>query len=226
MSAKPLFASLFGKSPIQPIHDHLDECVATAALLPGFFESVLEENWQATETMYDRIAEAEERADALKKNVRLSLPRTLFLPFARDDLLELLAAQDHVANAVKDVAGLVLGRRMKFPESMHEELTLFVGSGVTAVRLLSDSAGELSSLIQGGFSGHKIDALKSIIEKLEDAESEADNIERMLRRKLFALENELPSVDALFMYQTIELIGEIADSAQLAGDRLIQLLGN
>lgn len=226
MPAKSIFASLFSKSPIQPIHDHMDVCVETAVLLPVFFSRVLAQDWSAAEATYNDIADAEERADDLKKQIRLGLPRSLFLPFSRDDLLDLLTAQDHVANTVKDVAGLVLGRQMKFPTSLHGELTSFVDASVTAVQFLSDGTDELSTLIQAGFSGQKIAALKVIIENLGEAESTTDVIERSLRQQLFALEDELPSVDVIFMYETIEIIGAVADSAQHAGNRLIQLLGS
>jgi hypothetical protein len=45
---------------------------------------------------------------------------------ARRDLLELLTMQDKVANKAKDIAGLILGRKMEFPESIGPQLREFV----------------------------------------------------------------------------------------------------
>ena len=54
----------------------------------------------------------------MKRDIRLHLPKSIFLQVSRSDILELLAAQDRVANKAKDIAGLTLGRKMVFPEKI------------------------------------------------------------------------------------------------------------
>ena len=47
-----------------------------------------------------------------------------------------------------------------------------------------------------------------------------------LRAALYEIENTLNPVDAVFMYQVIELVGEIADMAERVGRRLELLLSH
>ena len=64
------------------------------------------------------IVTMENEADELKKELRLRLPSTLFMPIDRRDVLEVLTMQDMVAGSARDVAGLIIGREMQFPKSM------------------------------------------------------------------------------------------------------------
>ena len=51
----------------------------------------------------------------------MKLPRGLFLPIDRTDLLELVTQQDKLANYAKDIAGRMIGRQFGIPEEMQEE---------------------------------------------------------------------------------------------------------
>ncbi len=42
------------------------------------------------------------------------------MPVDRRDVLEVLTMQDMVAGSARDVAGLIVGRDMQFPDSMEE----------------------------------------------------------------------------------------------------------
>ena len=41
-----------------------------------------------------------------------------------------------------------------------------------------------------------------------------------IRTQLFAVENELPPVQVIFLYRIIEWVGDLADLAQRVGSRL------
>lgn len=47
----------------------------------------------------------------MKKALRHHLPRSLFMPMDRRDLLDVLLMQDKIINVAKDIAGLVVGRK-------------------------------------------------------------------------------------------------------------------
>lgn len=107
------FISLFGRSPIGPMQQHIAKAHECAAGLLPFFRAVIAEDWAQVEQVQQDMVRLEQEADRLKKNVRMHLPKSLFLPVPRSDLLELLSVQDKVANRAKDIAGLMLGRRMR-----------------------------------------------------------------------------------------------------------------
>src|SRR3990167_8940091 len=108
--------NLFGPSPIKPIEQHMRKVYQCSKQLAGFFDAVIANQWTLAQQIKDKIDLLEHDADALKRMVRLHLPTGLFLPVARTDLLELLNAQDRIANRSKHIAELVVSRQMQIPQ--------------------------------------------------------------------------------------------------------------
>ena len=218
------FASLFGKSPIKPLQEHMTAVVECAEQLTPFFDAAIAGDWQAAAERHNAIGEAEHRADELKKQLRLHLPKSLFMPMSRSDLLELLSVQDTVANRAKDISGVMLGRKMAIPEPLQEQIKEFVAASIAVAQQALKAINELDELLETGFGGREIDFIEKLIERLDELEDTTDGLERELRHKLFALEQQLPAVDVMFLYQTIDGIGELADRAERVGGRLQLLL--
>lgn len=216
--------SLFGKSPIKPLQEHMSAVVQCAQLLSDFFAAAIAGDWKAAEAQHAAIGNAEHRADELKKQLRLHLPKSLFMPMSRSDLLELLSTQDKVANAAKDISGIMLGRQMAIPAPLQEQLKEFVTASIAVAQQALKAINELDELLETGFSGGEIDFIEKLIERLDELEDTTDKLERELRHKLFALEADLPPVDVMFLYQTINGIGQLADHAERVGGRLQLLL--
>lgn len=224
MSKSNPFTSLFGKSPIKPMQDHMSAASETANQLIPFFEAVIADDWQKAETIQQRIAEKENRADELKREVRLHLPKSLFLPVARSDLLELLSIQDAVANCARDIAGIMLGRKMSIPPALQPKILEFVHAAVEASDFALKAINELDELLQTGFRGREVKVVETLILELDDREHLADKLEVEIRAQLFAIEDGLPPVDVMFLYKAIEWIGELSNRAQRVGSRLELLM--
>src|SRR5438874_135524 len=109
------FLNLFGRSPVRPLEAHMSKVAVCVTALRPFFDAVFANDWLAADASRETIAQLEHEADILKRDLRLHLPKGLFLPVSRSDLLSLLTVQDRLANCAKDIAGIVLGRRMLFP---------------------------------------------------------------------------------------------------------------
>ena len=218
------FISLFGRSPIGPMQQHIAKAHECAANLVPLFQAITEEDWERVEQIQKEMARLENEADKLKKSVRQHLPKSLFLPVPRSDLLELLSVQDKVANRAKDIAGLMLGRCMTVPAPLQPQMLAFVQRSVDASCQALKALKELDSLLETGFGGRETSLVESMVEELEAIENDTDRIQVEVRRELFRLESELPPVDVMFLYQIIEWIGDVADRAQRVGNRLEQLL--
>ena len=90
--------NMFGSSPIRPLQQHMSKVQACVSALPAFFEAVIEDDWDKAVEKQREISKMEGAADDLKKDLRLNLPKGLFLPVSRRDLLEILTMQDRIAN--------------------------------------------------------------------------------------------------------------------------------
>ncbi|MFI8606748.1 TIGR00153 family protein [Pseudomonas sp. NPDC077186] len=218
------FVSLFGRSPIGPMQQHIAKANECAANLVPFFEAVMAEDWDRVEQVQQEMSRLEHEADKLKKSVRLHLPKSLFLPVPRSDLLELLSVQDKVANRAKDIAGLMLGRQMAIPQALQPLMRTYVQRSVDASAQALKAMNELDELLETGFAGREAVLVETLIEELGVIEQDTDRLQIEVRRNLFKLEKDLPPVDVMFLYQIIDWIGDVADRAQRVGNRLEQLL--
>ena len=218
------FVSLFGRSPIGPMQQHIAKAHECAANLVPFFEAIMVEDWAKVEQVQQEMSRLEHEADKLKKSVRLHLPKSLFLPVPRSDLLELLSVQDKVANRAKDIAGLMLGRQMSIPQALQPLMASYVQRSVDASAQALKAMNELDELLETGFAGREAVLVETLIEELGNIENDTDRLQIEVRRNLFKLEKDLPPVDVMFLYQIIDWIGDVADRAQRVGNRLEQLL--
>ncbi len=217
-------SNLFGQSPIKPMEEHMEVVADAARQLPAFFKAVSQGDWVAAVAAQQKIGELENIADEQKKALRLHLPKSLFLPVPRGDLLELLSMQDKIANRAKDIAGIMLGRKMSLPQAMVPQVLEFVDSGVAAVEQALKAINELDELLEAGFSGKELDVVEKLITELNRLEGDSDHLEVGLRAALFACEADMPPVDVMFLYKVIDWIGDLADCAQRVGSRLELLL--
>ncbi len=218
------FVSLFGRSPIGPMQQHMAKAHECAANLLPFIEASMAGDWSQAEQIQQQMARLEQEADKLKKDVRLNLPKSLFLPVPRSDLLELLSVQDKVANRAEDIVGLMLGRQMQVPAALQALMRQYVARTVDASAQALRAMNELDELLETGFAGREAKLVETLVEELGQIEQDTDRLQVEMRRGLFALEKELPAVDVMFLYQIIDWIGDVADRAQRVGNRLEQLL--
>ncbi len=220
------FANIFGKSPVYPLEKHCDIAYRCCGQLKDFFKAVIRKDWDAAAAVHQKISDLENEADELKKQIRLNLPKSLFMPVPREDLLQLVLVQDRMANRTKDVSGLVMLRRMEIPDVIADEFVEFVDRNIDAAKQARKSVRELDELFTSGFRGAEADLVESLIEELDRIESDTDQRQADLSESLFKIEKTLDPVEAIFMYRVIVLIGEIADMAERVGRRLELLLSN
>ncbi len=217
--SNPLGA-LFGRSPIGPIQEHMTIAEEAAQLLPQLLQASIDDDWDRAEQILIEIRDAEKQADKIKRSIRRHLPKSLFLPVPRTDLLELVTIQDKVANIAKDIAVLMISRHMQFPDKLHKALTEFAGTCVDAVSQALAAINELDELLEVGFSGLEVKRVEAMLKELGKLEAKTDRQALAVRKSLYKLEAELPPVDVMFQYRVLALLSSLADAAEKVGDRL------
>jgi predicted phosphate transport protein (TIGR00153 family) len=221
-----MLANIFGSSPVFPLEKHMGVAYLCARQLRGFFEAAVKGDWDTAARYRADIEKYEHEADDIKKEIRLHLPKSLFMPVPREDLLELLLVQDKIANRTKDVSGIVIGRKMQIPAEIAERFLEFVDRNVDAAKQARKSVRELDELFTAGFRGAEVALVSALIEELDRIETDTDEKQSELRAALFKIEKNLDPIDAIFMYRVIEQTGEIADMAERVGRRLELLLSH
>lgn len=224
MAGRNPLGSLFGRSPIGPIQQHMQIANEAAQHLPELIQAAADEDWARAREIHKSVKNAEKEADKIKRSVRRHLPKSLFLPVPRTDLLQLVSTQDSVANHAKDFASVLMGRDMRFPEQLLPGVLELTNTCVSCCQQALTAIQELDELLEVGFTGREVTRVEAMLKELDKLERRTDKQQFDLRRKLWRLEPELPPVDVMFFYRAIALLGQLADAAEKVGDRLQILL--
>ena len=218
------FASLFGRSPFKPLQEHMRIVKKCAAQVTKIFEALCDDDQEKVAKIKERIFELENEADVIKNELRAHLPKSLFMPVDRRDLLEVLDLQDNIADTAQDIAGLLVERKMEVADGMHQPLLNMVRRCVDACDQASHIIERLDELVETGFRGLESDAVIEMVDQLNKIESDTDQMGLELSRSLFAHEDDMKPVSVVFWYDLIIMIGELADYAEKVGNRLRLLL--
>ncbi len=95
----------------------------------------------------------------VKKDIRSNLPKSIFLPVARGDLLRFLKEQDNIADSAEDLAVLLTLRKTTVPEEMKEDLQDFVNKVLETYEQAMIVSSEIILLAETSFGGaeaHKV----------------------------------------------------------------------
>ncbi|MDF1782489.1 MAG: TIGR00153 family protein [Alcanivoracaceae bacterium] len=224
MSLGSSIVGLFGRSPIKPLQKHYETVHECVARLSDFFAAVSEQDWALVAEIQKDITRLENEADALKKEFRLNLPNSLFLPMPRTDLLDMVGVQDRVANKAKDIAGLMLGRQMSIPAPVAPAMAEYVSRAIDASAQALRAINELDELLETGFGGREVKLIERLIEELDNVERDTDHQQVAIRGELYKLEDDMPPVDVMFLYKIVDWVGDLADRAQKVGGYLHMLV--
>lgn len=218
-----LIGSLFGRSPIRPMQEHMRAAVACAQEVIPFVEAMTAGDRGAMATHREVIVRLEHEADTIKNEIRSHLPRRFFMAVERRDVLEILDFQDSIADVAQDIAELAEMRNMVPPASMQEPILALTRRVVDTCGQAQKVINELDELVETGFGDREVARVESMIGVLNDLESQTDELAETCLRALFAIEDEL-GVGAVFWYKLIEWIADMADYAERVGNRLRLLI--
>jgi predicted phosphate transport protein (TIGR00153 family) len=193
------------------------ECVHE---IPALFVALASGNNEEVAAVKDTIFEREEEADRIKNELRNRLPKSLFMPVDRRDLLEVLQMQDSIADTAQDIAGLLVERPMELPEFMQEPMFALTHRCVEVCEKSAEIIEELDELLAMGFRGREASRVEEMVSELNKLEDETDQLGLELSRRLFQHEDEIKPVSVMMWYQLIQWVGDLADYAEKVGDRL------
>ena len=218
------FLDLLAQSPVKPMLEHALIAGNCTDELGVFIAALNENDWQGAIKSRERIVELEHEADDLKRQIRGHLPKSLFLPVPRADLLDLFRRVDRLPNTAKDISGLMMGRKMQVPDGIRVSFTDFVTKAVNTARQAAKSVERLDDLFRAAFRGEVAKTLGVLVQQLDALEHETDEAEIAVRAELFAFENDITPIEVVFLYEVVKEIGELADRAQQVGHRLLMLV--
>lgn len=219
-----IISKLFGKSPFEPLHQHMLKVKDCVDLVKPLMESFLNREEKKVKDYAKKIFRAEHEADLVKKEIRNHLPKSLFLPVARDDILSFLKEQDNIADTAEDLAALLILRKMTVPEELKEELKDFVDKVIKTYEAAMTVSSEIKVLAETSFGGVEAHKVMDLIEQVKLDEWEADKAQMIVAKKLFSIEKKLDPVSVMMWLHIFKELGNLANHAENAGDRMRMML--
>lgn len=213
-------SDIFKKSPFELLQDHMEKVLSCTQLLRPLFEALVEENYEKVNEIAKEICQAEELSDEQKKATGNSLSKNVLLPVSRRDMIQVLNAQDSIADTTEYIANLLILREFKIPDSLKNELFELIDSvleGCHEAKLATDS---LEELFKRSFGGPEVDHLTNMLHKIDSSKIKSKKLRKILAKKLFEMENELSPVSIMVWFKVIEEISKLADHCKRMGNRL------
>ena len=219
-----ILTKVFGKSPFEPLYQHMlkvNECVT---LVKPLMEALLADDQDEVETIAKKIFKAEHDADMVKKEIRNNLPKGIFLPVNRGDMLNYLREQDKIADSAEDLAVLITLRKMRVPEELRENLKILVEKVLVTCETAMKVSSEIKLLAETSFGGAEAEKVMETIEELKLDEFEADKAQMKLAKKMFSIEATLDPVSIMMWMNVFKELGALANHAENLGDHLRMML--
>jgi predicted phosphate transport protein (TIGR00153 family) len=211
---------LFAKSPFGPLQDHMRKALECANLIPDLFRALEDGEDEKFKDLSDLIQKKEFEADTIKNNIRGDLPKTIFTPVDRRDLLEILAIQDSISDVAEDVMVLLNMKKLNISENMRNELWAFIGQVMKTLDQFGRVGEELDELMEASFGGAEAGKVTEMIDSLGKEEYEADRLQHALLKKLLSMEDELGALDIVMWMKVLKAVGDIANNAEKTANRI------
>ncbi len=215
---------LFARSPFGALVQHTERVHDTVVLIRPLFEAFAAGDWEKTEEIYRQIEELEHKADLVKNDIRDHLPKSLFLPVDRGDVLKFLKEQDRIADDVEDLGVLLTMRRTPMPEALQEGVFALVDAVIQASDAWYGVARELPTLQEASFTGPEVDRILERVNRVAELERVADDRQAEVTKLLFEHEAEIGPVSVMMWFNILRVLGYIANHAENTADLLRLML--
>lgn len=223
-------AALFGRSPFGPTQEHMRLVQSAIAQLPALVEALGRADASGITSVQDAIRAPVTQAGALARDIRLHLPRSLFMPVDRRDLLELLDRQERIGHEVRAIADLPLQHAGGLATELHTALLKLTQTATETCRQATAIVDEIDELIETGFRGPEATRVETMIQTLDRLAGETDAQVPALALELFAPSDDVDQGDALplatrqLTHQLVRALGALANRAARIGDHLLPLI--
>lgn len=217
-------AKLFGKSPFAPLQSHMDKVADCIEELPKLFEAVAKSDADEILALRKKISSLEHEADITKNHIRNHLPKSLFLPIDRSQLLEIISLQDSLADKAEDIATLATLHKLEKYDKLKDLFDPFCEKNIQLCLLVHLIIKELDPLLESSFGGVEAEKVKKMVEDLALQEHVVDLLQYDLLKGVYKLSDEVHYATFHLWMTFIKEIGSLSNLAEKLGNRIRMIL--
>lgn len=216
--------SMFGRSPFAPLKAHMDIVSQCVAKIEPLCQALDAGHFARMKEISEEIYQIENQADLAKHDVRNHLPKSLFLPFDRSWLLEVIEMQDKIADKVEDLAVVLEMKPLHLFEALREPFFRFLNKNLEAFRILLKIYDELKELMETSFGGLEAETVRTLVDEVALKEHEADIIQTEILKVLFNSESQLTFTSFDLWQKVFGNLAALSNISENLADRIRMLL--
>jgi len=219
----PLLGTL-RPDPFKRLNDHAKIVKCCTESMQAAVTAYFEGDFKRFETYRVKVTEQEGEADLIKKNIRNHLPHNIHMPVDKRNFMLLLTQQDKILDYEEDVVQWLSIRTTKCDEQLAKEFLTLTDKVVETIQHFERAIFNLTDVVEASFSDEERSETKRYIKHVSSSEHDSDLLEHQLSRTIFSLEGTLSAMDIYHLLRTVQLLGEVANHAENASDRVRTLL--
>jgi predicted phosphate transport protein (TIGR00153 family) len=210
--------SMFMFSPFDGLEEHAEKVREAAAIFRDGIKYRLENDCNSFELARHEVGRLENEADMVKRRIRGHLPKGTLMVVDKFQLFSYLKEQDNVIDAFQHVLDWLSFRKGdSVPPYFRGDINFLVDCVLTPVDRLKKMVTDAQRYFKT-FSNEDRSIVKGHIRELRKQEGRADILEATLKHDIF--EKESDAVTIFHLIRLVEMLGEIADCVENAGDRM------
>jgi len=212
--------NLFGRSPFAPLKLHMEKVSRCVHLLQDLFEAIERKDYSIIETISNQIAEFEHQADLMRNDILNHLPKSLYLPINRNQLVEILNTQDKIADSAKDVAILATLKTIELTDYFKDDFKDFLLKNISTFDSALLIIKEMHDLLESSFGGIEAEKVRAMVEEVAFKEHEVDLVQRLVLKKLFQSEGQMSYTTFHLWQKLCETIASISNLSEALAFRI------
>jgi len=195
---------------------HLELVTATVSKFREALSAYLDaQDLTAAERLAEETHRLESQADDVRREAAMKLVSGALLPAMRGELLELLERTDKVANLSESLLYFLLLQKLEIPAEVRK-------AAHEIAHKTSEMMAEAGEAIHALFRDREAAIAKA--EKVEQLESEVDQLELQAVRQLFALNLDL--AEKILVREFINRLADISDKIEDLSDQVEIIVAN
>lgn len=213
-------AKLFGRSPFAPLQTHMIKVAGCVQEIIPLFEALEKKDEDLVAKIAEKISKLEHEADLTKNDIRNHLPTSLFLPIARENILEILSLQDDIADKAENIAILLTLREIQIEPIFANEFREFLNKNLETFNEVHKVIKELEELLESSFGGSEAEKVKKLVESVAYKEHESDLLQKKLLMKLFRECDGMPFPKFFLWLKVTQEISGLSDISESLANRV------
>ncbi len=222
--ARMPIADVLPDSPYGMLMTHFDRVLEAVDKLKEMMELYLKGEFTHASELSIEVSKLEHEADEIKQHMRHALPRMLFMPVSRQDMLDLLTSNERIADTAQDVAQILDLRQTKVPESLHPVIKGYLGNVVDSVHALKDMMVHLGTLFESSFAKTEAREIIELGQHVHEHEYKADVTNKQAAKAVYALEGQESPMALFHMLRFLNQLDSVADNAENSALRMVVIV--